>query len=405
MIIRKLFKFENAHIVRGCSTQRCSQNVHGHSYKVEVLLESNYLDNGQMIYDFGLMKQSIKELLEAFDHSITLWSGDKITYIEDMKKHLFTIDSAVDAFVSQNNRMTKPLVTEYSFLKWLDEGRIVVLGGASGLGKTAYVLQMIYNLVRDNQSEDNDNNSVIGIYASSEMMIEELTMRLIVNQGVIDDTDITSVRRKFNQKVTSPEQFKENIEKAKFVLSSIPFYFLNSSRFNLKSIINMIRATREKNPNKRIFVVIDYLQLMLLDCESLQEQNRAIKDLKDALIDYKANAIVISALNRDSIKNDFVEMTAFKDSSTIEYTTDIAMLFAFKNAKSKYTLKQDEAHFNKSKISFHTKCVKNRIGNLFNNEVTFDKMQQSFNIRGFDVVYEDADGKEDKGGQNGRGRN
>jgi 6-pyruvoyltetrahydropterin/6-carboxytetrahydropterin synthase len=87
MIIRKLFKFENAHIVRGCSTQRCSQNVHGHSYKVEVLLESNYLDNGQMIYDFGLMKQSIKELLEAFDHSITLWSGDKRTYIEDMKKH------------------------------------------------------------------------------------------------------------------------------------------------------------------------------------------------------------------------------------------------------------------------------------------------------------------------------
>jgi len=87
MIIRKLFKFENAHIVRGCSTQRCSENIHGHSYKVEVLLESNYLDNGQMIYDFGLMKQTIKELIEAFDHSITLWSGDNKEYIIDMKKH------------------------------------------------------------------------------------------------------------------------------------------------------------------------------------------------------------------------------------------------------------------------------------------------------------------------------
>jgi len=87
MIIRKLFKFENAHIVRGCSTQRCSENIHGHSYKIEVLLESNYLDDGQMIYDFGLMKRSIKELIEAFDHSITLWSGDDSTYVEDMKKH------------------------------------------------------------------------------------------------------------------------------------------------------------------------------------------------------------------------------------------------------------------------------------------------------------------------------
>jgi 6-pyruvoyltetrahydropterin/6-carboxytetrahydropterin synthase len=87
MIIRKLFKFENAHIVRGCSTQKCSMNIHGHSYKIEVLLESNYLDHGQMVYDFGLTKLYIKELIEAFDHSITLWSGDNNAYINDMKKH------------------------------------------------------------------------------------------------------------------------------------------------------------------------------------------------------------------------------------------------------------------------------------------------------------------------------
>lgn len=87
MIIRKQFKFENAHIVRDCSTQRCSQNIHGHSYKIEVLLESNYLDHGQMVYDFGLTKRYIKELIDAFDHAITLWSGDDKIYVEDMKKH------------------------------------------------------------------------------------------------------------------------------------------------------------------------------------------------------------------------------------------------------------------------------------------------------------------------------
>ncbi len=87
MIIRKLFKFENAHIVRGCSTLRCSENIHGHSYTIEVLLESNYLDNGQMVYDFSLMKRQIKELVDAFDHSITLWSEDEQSYKDDMKKH------------------------------------------------------------------------------------------------------------------------------------------------------------------------------------------------------------------------------------------------------------------------------------------------------------------------------
>jgi len=87
MIIRKLFKFENAHIVRGCSTVKCRSSLHGHSYKVELLFESNFLDNGQMVYDFGLMKQNMKALIESFDHSIAIWNGDDCQYINSMKKH------------------------------------------------------------------------------------------------------------------------------------------------------------------------------------------------------------------------------------------------------------------------------------------------------------------------------
>ena len=87
MIIRKLFKFENAHIVRGCSTRRCRSSLHGHSYRVELLFESNFLDSGQMVYDFGLMKQNMKALIDSFDHGVTIWSGDDKEYIADMKKH------------------------------------------------------------------------------------------------------------------------------------------------------------------------------------------------------------------------------------------------------------------------------------------------------------------------------
>lgn len=87
MIIRKLFKFENAHVVRGCSTVKCRSSIHGHSYKVELLFESNFLDHGQMVYDFGLMKQNMKDLVESFDHAIALWRGDESEYLRDMKKH------------------------------------------------------------------------------------------------------------------------------------------------------------------------------------------------------------------------------------------------------------------------------------------------------------------------------
>jgi 6-pyruvoyltetrahydropterin/6-carboxytetrahydropterin synthase len=82
-----MFKFENAHIVRGCSTVKCRSSLHGHSYRVELLFESNFLDNGQMVYDFGLMKQNMKDIVESFDHAVTIWNQDSKEYKADMKKH------------------------------------------------------------------------------------------------------------------------------------------------------------------------------------------------------------------------------------------------------------------------------------------------------------------------------
>lgn len=87
MIIRKLFEFENAHIVRFCSSKRCKSSIHGHSYKVEVLLESKYLDNAGMVYDFGLLKTYIRQIIDSFDHAITLFKYDDAKYLEEMKKY------------------------------------------------------------------------------------------------------------------------------------------------------------------------------------------------------------------------------------------------------------------------------------------------------------------------------
>lgn len=87
MIIRKLFRFENAHIVRFCSSKRCRTSIHGHSYVAEILLNSNFLDNAGMVYDFGLMKQNIKTIIDSFDHATTIFAGDSDEYKNDLKKH------------------------------------------------------------------------------------------------------------------------------------------------------------------------------------------------------------------------------------------------------------------------------------------------------------------------------
>ncbi|MBU3847739.1 MAG: 6-carboxytetrahydropterin synthase [Candidatus Acinetobacter avistercoris] len=85
MLIRKLFKFENAHIVRNCTSDRCKRSIHGHSYKVELLLKASKLDHGQMVYDFGLLKGFIKDLYDSFDHAICFWQDDNPDYIQACK--------------------------------------------------------------------------------------------------------------------------------------------------------------------------------------------------------------------------------------------------------------------------------------------------------------------------------
>lgn len=85
MIIRKEYKFEGAHIVRGCTSERCKKSIHGHSYVVEVFLEGSKLDNGQMIYDFGLMKSTIHELIDSFDHAYSMWDVESVEFKQFIK--------------------------------------------------------------------------------------------------------------------------------------------------------------------------------------------------------------------------------------------------------------------------------------------------------------------------------
>lgn len=87
MIIRKLYRFEAAHIVRNCSSDRCRYSVHGHSFRCELFLSADRLDRGQMVYDFGLLKGAVRDFLDAFDHSTLFWERDSSAYIQSMKEH------------------------------------------------------------------------------------------------------------------------------------------------------------------------------------------------------------------------------------------------------------------------------------------------------------------------------
>ncbi|MBI4061727.1 MAG: 6-carboxytetrahydropterin synthase [Elusimicrobia bacterium] len=87
MIIRKLYRFEAAHIVRNCSSDRCKHSVHGHGFRCELLLTADRLDRGQMVYDFGLLKGGVKDFIDGFDHASLFWDREAPSYVRAMKGH------------------------------------------------------------------------------------------------------------------------------------------------------------------------------------------------------------------------------------------------------------------------------------------------------------------------------
>ena len=44
------------------------ENLHGHNYKVKIYVSGNKLAEGGMLVDFAVLKKSLKEVLDRFDH-------------------------------------------------------------------------------------------------------------------------------------------------------------------------------------------------------------------------------------------------------------------------------------------------------------------------------------------------
>ena len=101
--VRKEFKFEAAHVLDKCYSEEC-KFIHGHSYRVEVFVGSNTLNEDGMVIDFKKLKEIVSPLIDAWDHrligtaiTLTNWLQmySKIVVVkfnptaENMAKYLF----------------------------------------------------------------------------------------------------------------------------------------------------------------------------------------------------------------------------------------------------------------------------------------------------------------------------
>lgn len=72
--ICKIFSVENGHILSK-HPGKC-RFPHGHSRRVEVVVEADSLDENDMVCDFKVVGELIKEFIEQFDHAMCLNTAD-----------------------------------------------------------------------------------------------------------------------------------------------------------------------------------------------------------------------------------------------------------------------------------------------------------------------------------------
>lgn len=89
--LTKSFKFDTAHRLSKDYPEKC-KNVHGHTWKGKIVVETYSLDKFDMGVDYTDLKKILKPIEDELDHKLMLWSGDKLVPVLQGKTDLVVFE-------------------------------------------------------------------------------------------------------------------------------------------------------------------------------------------------------------------------------------------------------------------------------------------------------------------------
>jgi 6-pyruvoyltetrahydropterin/6-carboxytetrahydropterin synthase len=98
-VVAVLRKFDAAHRLIGYPGD-CS-NVHGHTWKVEVAVETTELDQLGMGIDFKMLKKYLDEVLSEFDHAVLMKQDDTLLTDVSGKKVFLKSNPTAEVIASE----------------------------------------------------------------------------------------------------------------------------------------------------------------------------------------------------------------------------------------------------------------------------------------------------------------
>lgn len=259
----------------------------------------------------------------------------------------------------QDDKQVKKVRTGFNKLDNLLNGGLpnglITLGAIPSLGKTTFALQVADNMASMENTKvlffslemtrfDIISKSLSRLsYLTDEL--ENYTFDDLLSNN--DDVDFTTLLSKY-------EPIANNL----YIIDYI---------YDIRDIEAFIRQFNDLHKNENIIVIIDYLQYILCGNNGNDKQviDTITKRLKELAKDLNICIIEISSLNRTNYSGS-ITMESFKESGSIEYTSDILMGLEYVNNGANE--REYEAKRNPRKITLSV--IKNRYGAL--GKINFD---------------------------------
>ena len=239
-----------------------------------------------------------------------------------------------------------------------EEGDVVLIAGNTGLGKTAFALDMILRSIKQG------NHKIL--FVSLEMATSQVIARLISNMARIE---LWKLKKKNRKHLTDKEWGSIGVVQGK-IINNLDIF--DSSNTDINFITNKVKEMDKIKDYD--YIVIDYLQLLRAEGQNRTQQiTNASLRVKQLARELKKTVVALAQLNRNNTgrADKRPELTDLKDSSQLEQECSIGIL-----------LHSDEYHDKENKsndiIEVTAFIDKNRTGKLGNFDLHYNKIFQAF---------------------------
>lgn len=239
--------------------------------------------------------------------------------------------------------------------------QLIILGARTGMGKTAFMLNLVTNITQIFHKNQKNQTAVI---FSLEMTAEELGIRMLSSTSQIP-------LNKLQRKILNKEDRFE-LAKAEFELTKLNILIDDDRNNKIEDIKNKCRQMKYTKGLDVVF--IDYLHLLKEDQNFNTYQATAVisRELKKLASELNISIIALSQMNRATNLREVKapQLSDLRDSGTIEQDADVVMFL------------HRESYYQKPDNNPHTNLIiaKNRSGQLGECNFNFYKQIQKFEV-------------------------